>query len=115
MKRNFIIFLIMGLMMGSNGFCHPPSDIVGSFDSQTKLLKAQIKHASSNPGRHYIERVEIFLNGKQIISHKISKQADASEQSVTYQITDIKKGDKLTVEAYCNISGVMKKTIEVEK
>ncbi len=92
-------------------FAHPPSDIEISFDSATKTLKAVITHPVSNPKTHFINKVDVFLNGEEIVEHKISAQDNNSTQTVSYLIPDAKPQDTVSVEAYCNISGKLKKEI----
>jgi hypothetical protein len=96
-------------------YAHPPSDITITFDSATKMLKAVITHPVSNPDKHYINMVDIAINGKEIIGHVISRQDNGSTQTVSYLIPDAKKEDILSVEGYCSISGKLTRQITVEK
>ncbi len=95
-----------------NAYAHPPSDIIITFDPATKILQAVIIHNVNNPESHYISKVDIGLNGKEIIEHKISRQDNNTNQTVTYLIPDAKSGDVLSVEAYCSISGKLQKEIK---
>jgi desulfoferrodoxin (superoxide reductase-like protein) len=72
-------------------------------------------HNTSNPESHYINKVDIVLNGKEIIEHEISRQDNNTSQAVSYLIPDAKTGDKLSLEAYCSISGELRKEIEVKE
>ena len=112
--KKFYIFVIICIFLGvsSIAYAHPPSDIKISFDASTKILKAVMLHNVSNSLNHYIKKVDIGLNGKEIIEHEISRQDDNMSQTVTYLIPDVKKGDILSVEAYCSISGKLKKEIK---
>jgi hypothetical protein len=97
-----------------NAYAHPPSDIIITFGPGTKILNAVIMHSVSNPQNHYINKVDIALNGQEIIEHKISRQDNNTSQSVSYLIPDAKAGDRLSVEGYCSISGKLKKEITVK-
>jgi desulfoferrodoxin (superoxide reductase-like protein) len=99
----------------SAAYAHPPSDITITYDPQTKILRAVIMHNTSNPESHYINKVDIVLNGKEIIEHEISRQDNNTSQAVSYLIPDAKTGDKLSLEAYCSISGELRKEIEVKE
>lgn len=92
-----------------DAYAHPPSDIEITFDNSSKTLKAVIMHKVSNPKIHYIKRADVALNGKKIIAHKISEQDNHATQTVAYLIPDAKPEDTLSVEAYCSISGKLKK------
>jgi hypothetical protein len=96
-------------------YAHPPSDIKITFDTQTKMLEAVIVHNTSNPVNHYIKKVDIGLNGKEIIEHMISREDNNQTQTVRYLIPDAKDGDVVLVEGYCSISGKLKKEITVKE
>jgi len=101
------------LSQTENAYAHPPSDIIITFGPETKILNAVIMHSVSNPHNHYINKVDIALNGQEIIEHKISRQDNNASQTVSYLIPDAQAGDTLSVEAYCSISGKLKKEIKV--
>ncbi|MFA4842575.1 MAG: hypothetical protein WC658_01910 [Candidatus Omnitrophota bacterium] len=110
------LFLLSGALffLGNteNAYGHPPSDIAVTYDSATKTLHAVITHPVSNPERHFINKVDIRLNGQEIIEHRISMQDNNVNQAVSYLIPDVKDGDVISVEAYCNISGKLTKEIK---
>ena len=115
MKR-IAVFIIFCFVIGTCAlaYAHPPKDIVITFDPATKILKAVIMHDVSNPAKHYIRKVDIGLNGEEIIEHSISRQDNNSTQTVEYLIPDVKAGEKLSVEAYCSLSGKLEKEIKVQ-
>lgn len=115
MKR-IVIFVACSafLFLTSTVYAHPPSDIKITFDSKTKMLQAIIIHNTSNPASHYIKKVDVGLNGKEIIEHTISKQDNNESQTVEYFIPDVKSGDLISVEGYCSISGKLEKEIKVD-
>lgn len=114
-KISLFMFLLFFVSICSIAYAHPPQDIIITFDVATKVLKAQIMHNVSNPANHYIKKVDIGLNGKEIIEQKISRQDNNISQTVSYLIPDAKVGDILSVEGYCSISGKMEKKIIVGK
>jgi hypothetical protein len=71
-------------------------------------------HNTSNPLSHYIKKVDIGLNGKEVIEHTLSKQDNNENQTVSYLIPDVKDGDLISVEGYCSISGKLQKEIIVK-
>ena len=114
MKRiaAFLVFLTF-FMAASIAYAHPPSDIKITFDPKTKILQAVIVHNTKNPISHYIKKVDVSLNGKEIIEHTISREDNNETQTVSYLIPDAKNGDILSVEGHCSISGKLKKDITV--
>ena len=103
------------LFLASTVYAHPPSDIQITFDQKKNILTAVIVHNVSNPAKHYINKVDIGLNGKEIIEQNISRQDNNVSQTVSYLIPDVKNGDVLSVEGYCSISGKLQKEITVKK
>ncbi len=94
---------------------HPPQDIAVTYDPKTKMLWAVITHNVSNPENHFIKKVDVAINGQEVIEHKISRQDNNLNQTVSYLLPDVKPGDKLSVEAYCSISGKLKQEIEIKE
>ena len=114
MKKVILLLIFCSfLAVSATAYAHPPQDIIIRFDSQTKVLQAIIVHNVSDPENHYIKKVDVGLNGQQIIEHKISRQDNNETQIVTYLVPDAKVGDKISVEAYCSIEGSLKKEVEI--
>ncbi|MDD4955861.1 MAG: hypothetical protein PHP17_07495 [Candidatus Omnitrophica bacterium] len=108
------VLLLIAVFLGiSTVYAHPPSDIKITFNPDTKILSAIVFHDTSNPIKHYIKKVDVGLNGKEIIEHTISREDNNETQAVSYLIPDVKEGDSISVEGYCSISGKLKKEITV--
>ena len=109
------IFYLSGififLLLSTTAYAHPPSDIKITFDPETKILSAVITHDVSNPATHFIKKVDVSLNGQEIIEQMISRQDNFNTQAVSYLIPDFKEGDLLAVEGYCSISGKLEKQL----
>jgi YbbR domain-containing protein len=115
MKKIALLFgLFIFFVLSSLAYAHPPSDIKITFDPETKVLKAVIIHDVSDPSKHYIKKVDVALNGKEIIEQSISRQDNRDNQTVSYLIPDAKTGDVLSVEGYCSISGKLGKQLTFE-
>lgn len=112
--KKFGLLLVLFFGFTQAAYAHPPSDIKITFDAKTKILQAVIVHGVSNPLSHYIKKVDVGLNGKEIIELNFSRQDNNDSQAVTYFIPDAKDGDILSVEAYCSISGKLQKEIRVK-
>lgn len=104
----FFVFFALNAV----AYAHPPSDIKITFDPKTKILNAQIIHDVSNPSTHYIKKVDVAINGKEIIEQSISRQDNSDSQMVSYFIPDAKVGDVFSVEGYCSISGKLEKQLK---
>jgi desulfoferrodoxin (superoxide reductase-like protein) len=109
-----ICFLLCGLLIaGQLAFAHPPADIKIQFDKRFHLLTATIEHPVSNPKSHYINKVDIGLNGKEIQTLTFKQQDANAEQVIAVPIPQAKAGDVISVEGYCNQSGKLEKEIKV--
>ena len=116
MKKTLVLALFCFFALAlKSAYAHPPQDITITFDAASKTLKAVIIHNVSNPLSHFIKKVDISLNGKEIIEHQISRQDNFNTQAVSYLIPDAKTADVVSVEAYCSISGKLKKEITIKK
>ncbi len=114
MKKIFIV-IVLSFFICPLAYAHPPSDIKITYDAKTKILRAVIMHKVNDAKKHFINKVDVGLNGREIISHAISQQDNNISQTVSYLVPDAKAGDKLSVEAYCSISGKLEKEIKVAK
>lgn len=101
--------------LSSTAYAHPPANITITYNPATKVLRAVIAHNVADPRTHYIKEVDIALNGREIIEHNLSRQDNNATQTVSYLIPDAKIGDIISLEAYCNISGKLKKEIKISK
>ncbi|MDD5130959.1 MAG: hypothetical protein PHS66_07955 [Candidatus Omnitrophica bacterium] len=104
----FFVFFILS----ASAYAHPPADIKITFDPETKMLNAVIFHQVSNSRTHYIKKVDVYLNDKEVIQQDFSAQDNINNQTVNFYIPDAKPGDVLYVEAYCSISGKLKKELK---
>ena len=115
MKRARLLFFTLMCFFACISFvyAHPPSDIKITYDLDAKTVSAVILHNASNPQKHYIKKVDVSLNGKEIIEHTISFQETSESQKVSYYLPEMKMGDVISVEGYCSISGKLKKEIKI--
>jgi len=102
------------LLFAGTVLAHPPAHIEVSFNREAKILTAKIIHPVENPSAHYIAKIDVALNGKEVLSHKISRQDNENEQVVAYLLPDVKTGDEVSVEGYCSITGKKEARIRIE-
>jgi len=113
--KKIAIFLISCLFICSTAYAHPPSDIKLTYVPKTKILTAIIMHNVKDLKKHFINKVDVSINGKEVIGHAISQQDNLMTQTVSYLIPDASPGDALSVEAYCNLSGKLSAEIKTQK
>lgn len=113
MKHFLPILMLTIMLVASSLFAHPPKDVMLDFISEDHVLTVVVPHSVNNRAKHYIYRIVVELNGKEIIQQNFKSQTNEEEQKVQYVIVDAKEGDKITVTAFCNISGKKKEILDV--
>ena len=112
MKKLFLVSIFLfsqALIMA-----HPASTIDAKFDSKESILKVTMQHESKDITKHYIENIEILVNGKKAVTQLFLSQTDGKEQVAQYKIIDAKKGSEIKVSGECNKGGTKTVTIKVE-
>jgi len=111
-------YLVIGMLLLSTIFlvtpalAHPPQDMVLDYDLDTSELSVTITHETPAPNAHYINKVEIELNGDIILTEEYSSQPTNNVFTYTYTII-AEVGDVISVTAYCNIQGLITRSITV--
>jgi desulfoferrodoxin (superoxide reductase-like protein) len=104
MRRGFLGAFLLLLLMGSIAMAHPPSEVVAEFDLESNVLSVEVTHTVGGDPIHFIEKITVSHNGKEIIVQQISKQLGDS-QTFLYFIPEVEEGDKIEIVAVCNIFG----------
>lgn len=106
MKPMSIIGCIcISLMYVHFSAAHQPSNIILSFDNETKTLHVEVIHAVHKIAQHFVDRITVQLNGNEIIVQSFSIQGNEEMQRACYMIPGAEIGDEVKVTGYCNISG----------
>ncbi len=113
MKKIIVLLVLLLAVAVTSAYAHTPSDMKISFDPGTKVLKLVIMHDTPDPVLHYIKRVNVELNGKEVINEEFSRQENNKSQTVSYTIPNAKPGDIITVYVRCSIFGRLKRTIKI--
>jgi len=112
MKKIFLV--IFCFFITSLAYAHPPLAIDITYDQATKQVTATIAHQVSNPHRHYIDKVTIQVNQEPPVLKRFSFQKTAREQIAVFAIPNVKSGDTILIEAYCNKGGRLGQQIKVQ-
>jgi glucose/arabinose dehydrogenase len=91
-------------MMTLPATAHPPAQVSLAYDSQNQSLKVSATHQVSDLTSHYIFRIDVFKNGKQVITKEYTSQPTSSTFSYDYPL-NATNGDILKAAAYCIIAG----------
>lgn len=86
-------------------FAHPPAALEFAYDPDSSILHVTIGHRVNDAAKHYVRKLVVELDGKEIIVQTFRRQDDGGTQRVMYRVIDVHEGDRVKVTAYCNISG----------
>lgn len=106
----YIFFIVIFAFGFSLVFAHQPQSI--DITVSGKDVSIYVSHPVSNAEKHYIRKIEVSVNGREIIEQTFSTQTDNSQEAV-YHIPSLKKSDILEVKAYCSRFGELRKRIIV--
>ena len=109
----FLLFVIF-ICIPFNAYAHPPKDINVQYSDSEKKLTVIVNHPVRNEKRHFIKEIDILKNGSTIASKQFGNQLTRTNQVYYFTIENIKKGDEITIKAYCNMYGELDKTIKVD-
>ncbi|MBS3749526.1 MAG: hypothetical protein KGY65_06385 [Candidatus Thermoplasmatota archaeon] len=102
----FQIILVFSLLaLGSMSVnAHSPSSMSLTYDKAGEMLTVDIMHQISNPSSHYVNTIEITING---VSEIEQSYTDQPSSSFTYTYNDVsaEDGDVIEVTASCNQGG----------
>ncbi|MFW6149512.1 MAG: hypothetical protein ACOC6D_06615 [Atribacterota bacterium] len=104
MIRKFLMALLLFFIVGSIAIAHPPSEVVAEFDLESNVLSVEVTHTVGGDPIHFIEKLTISHNDKEIIVQQISKQL-GDIQTFLYFIPEVEEGDEIEIVAVCNIFG----------
>lgn len=111
--KKFLIITVLTLII-SGLFAHSASKVTASFDKETKLLTVQYEHKVRDAMDHFIQEVDIEINGKEIISQLISYQETNTGGELIYRLPDFKIGDEIKIITECNKSGKKSGQLTIE-
>ncbi|MBP7055845.1 MAG: hypothetical protein KBB52_03230 [Candidatus Omnitrophica bacterium] len=109
----YILSVIFAISLAADAaFAHPPSSIKA--DISGNKVDVTVKHSVADPKNHYIKYIGITAGGGTIAEKEFTEQTDNTKQTASFEIPDLNKGDTITIEAVCLLSGERKRDIKVE-
>jgi len=113
MKRALLICSLL-LLISVTALAHKAAAQDIQYDKSKNLLTVSFEHKVSNPANHFITKIEIKLNNKDLLEQDSYKQESALGGSFFYKVIDAKPGDKFTLTTTCNKGGKLASTYEVK-
>lgn len=112
--KNIALIVCIGILAPVVSMAHPANEMVLEYNRDTCLLTIKIVHDSQDFNRHFIEKIWVSVNRKEIIRQRFSSQDDGGGLTLQYKIFNLKNGDIITVECRCNIYGRQTVSLEIE-
>lgn len=109
------VAFLLAMLLVNTTYGHAPKNVSLKFHADSRLLSVQVPHAVKDPGKHFVNKLVVQLNGERIIEQKFSSQVSGERQEAVFKIIDARPGDEITVTASCSISGNKKGTLTVPK
>ena len=107
-----IIFAFMLLVISVSA--HPPKKITLKFDIKTQELDIKVDHSVKDMNDHFIEKLSVKVNGKEVYSEEFSKQKDLKADVYRILLENVKVGDEVELTASCNKWGKKSKKLTVK-
>lgn len=106
------VFIVLALILPSGRLAwgHPPATIELQYDSQTKVLHAEIGHVTHDQKGHHIRRLYVYMNDAPIENFPYAKQTTSTTlvQDVPMEASS---GDVIRVKAVCSEAGYKEETL----
>ena len=115
MRKSLALVGLACLLTAVSVSAHAPKSLDTEFDTETHLLTVTVYHGVKDAAKHYVDKLEVELNGEKVVEQSFGSQPDLEKQAALYMIADAKVGSKIKVVAHCNISGKKSHTIEVKE
>ncbi len=109
-----VIGILMILIGGCSVSAHSPSSMQISYSTVTDELTVDISHQVADPNTHYVNNIEVTLNGQTELNKDYSSQPGSSF-SYTYTDINASVGDTIRITAICNLGGSITEELEVGK
>ncbi|HRR42467.1 MAG TPA: hypothetical protein P5244_14635, partial [Syntrophales bacterium] len=88
-KTGFSVFgfaLYIFFIMSLPALAHAPRELDLAYDFPNQTLTVTIEHWAVSPTVHFVEKVEVFKNGKKVESREYQSQPDSERFTYIYKI-----------------------------
>lgn len=110
----FFIFFVLNAV-----YAHSPTDVKIDYDPSSGIVNVNVIHdlktsPVQDPKKHYVKSIILKINGKTVKTNTFTMQESIIGQSTVFNEINAEKGNKITVEAVCNMIGSKSSTIVVK-
>lgn len=103
------VFILM--MLAGTAFSHPPTEMLLSYDKETKTLHVDIKHISDSLREHHIRRLIVYRNDEEAQDMNFNTQKPPGMDADV--VVEAQPGDVLRVKAVCSEAGNKEQSLTV--
>ncbi|EHM10305.1 hypothetical protein TheveDRAFT_1181 [Thermanaerovibrio velox DSM 12556] len=104
------LLMLMGICGAA--LAHPPSKVDLSYDGSN--LYVTVVHEVSDPTKHYVSRLSVFVGGKLVEQREYKDQSGVGGLMETVALSGLPKGAEVKVVAVCSIMGTASGTLVVK-
>jgi len=105
-----IFFIVFLAIAGVNVRAHPPDDMILEYNSGTNTLSVTIIHGVADNTTHWVDSVEVKVNGSVDQTHTYFSQPDLNVFIYEYTVVT-NNGSVIQVTATCIVGGSITRTL----
>lgn len=106
-----IVAIVLSMLISFAVLADPAKNVILSYNSKTGEISITANHKVKDPKDHYIDRIEIYVDGVQVKKLTYTQQTDAEKHHVVVKLENVKIGSEIKVTTNCNKSGKKSATI----
>ena len=112
-RKSTLLGLCGMTLFATQVLANPPSAIHADYDLLRQELNITVQHPVAKPTEHFIKKIVVFKNGKEIVDKNFEFQTSHRNQTMIPINIAAQPGDRFKIVARCNKFGSKEKTIEV--
>lgn len=115
MRTKSVLLICALLFIFISAFAHAADDIKMVPSLNEGIFSTRVVHNTNNPEKHFINKIEVSVNGKLLIVQEFLRQRDKNAQEAIYVMPSLKAGDEIVIKATCNLGGEKTGTFKIEE
>ena len=109
-----VTILLLLILAPSVLFANPPNAFHTSYDKVRAKLHVTVEHIVTDPEDHYIEKVTLYKNGREVETRTFHFQTSKRNQTMPPVNVYASPTDRLRILATCNQAGMGEKIFKIE-
>ena len=109
MNKKILILILATIhysLFAIHAYAHAPSSIETKYDHIAQTISVTVTHSVRNTQNHYIKKITLTINAKEVDSVEFTSQEKQNSQSAVFDVTSlVKPGYRVIVNAFCSMGG----------